>query len=233
MKRLFDILVSLAVLTVLAVPLLFIMLVLRLTGEGDVFYLQERIGRFGKPIFITKFATMLRDSPSLGTKDITLRDDPRVLPFGKVLRKTKVNELPQFWDVLVGKMSLVGWRPLMPAGFADYSPDVQQRIVLNRPGITGIGSLVFRDEESIVTRARDGDEDPREFYKSVVMPYKGALEVWYSEHAGLRTDIKILLATAVAVLRPGWYGFVRWFPAFPLPTDKHLSEAIGSIRSGD
>ncbi|HAN98538.1 MAG TPA: lipid carrier--UDP-N-acetylgalactosaminyltransferase [Planctomycetaceae bacterium] len=226
MKRLLDIIVSLAVLSVLVGPLLFVMLVLRLTGEGDIFYLQERIGRFGKPIFITKFATMLRNSPSLGTKDITLRDDPRVLPFGKLLRKTKVNELPQFWDVLVGKMSLVGWRPLMPAGFADYSSEVQQRIVLNRPGITGIGSLVFRDEESIVTRARDAGEDPREFYKSVIMQYKGSLEIWYSEHAGLMTDLKILVATAVAVLRPGWYGFVRWFRDFPPPTNEHLRHVI-------
>lgn len=230
MKRLFDIVVSATVLAILALPLLVVMVILRCTGEGHVFFLQERVGRHGKLMKITKFATMLKDSPSLGTKDITLQDDPRVLPFGKFLRKTKVNELPQFWDVLVGRMSLVGWRPLMPAGFADYSPEVQTCIVKNRPGITGIGSLVFRDEESIVTRARDAGEDPRLFYRDVVMPYKGLLEVWYSEHVGLITDLKILFATVVAVTKPGWFGFVKWFKGFPSPKNPHLREAIGFSR---
>ncbi|QDV26144.1 sugar transferase [Aureliella helgolandensis] len=227
LKRLLDIVVSGAILLVLALPLTIIIVILKLTGEHEAFYFQDRIGFLGKIIQVTKFATMVKDSPNLGTQDITLRNDPRVLPVGKFLRKTKLNEVPQFWDVFVGKLSLVGWRPLMPKGFADYPQHVQQEIVKVKPGLTGIGSLVFRDEEAIIARAETEGRDLRACYREDIMPYKGALEVWYVAHQGLWTDLKILVGTAVAVLKPGWTGYAKWLPNLPQPESSIIREYLG------
>lgn len=223
-KRLFDIFVSGIILLILAIPLAIVIAILKVTGEREAFYFQERVGFRGKRIKVTKLVTMVKDSPNIGTKDITLRNDPRVLPFGKFLRKTKINELPQFWDVFVGKLSLVGWRPLMLEGFAEYPEIVQKTIVNVRPGITGIGSLFFRDEEAIVGMAQDEGRDLRECYRRDIMPFKGALEMWYVEHQGLWTDLKIMLATALAVLRPNWRGFHAWFRDLPRPESKVVAD---------
>lgn len=226
LKRLFDILVSGTILLLLSPLLLAVIAILKLTGEREAFYFQDRIGFQGKKFKVTKFATMLKNAPNMGTGDITLRNDPRVLPAGKLLRKTKLNEVPQFWDVLVGKMSLVGWRPLMPQGFAEYSPQIQQEIVKVKPGLTGIGSLVFRDEETIISKAADEGRDLRGCYREDIMPYKGALEVWYVAHRGLWTDIKIMIATAFAVLRPGWTGYAQWFSGLPEPQSAIIREYL-------
>lgn len=233
MKRLFDICVSGCVLLVLAPLLLPVMALLRLTGEGEVFYLQQRMGYGGKLIWVTKLATMLKNSPSLGTGHITVKDDPRVLPLGKFLRKSKLNEMPQFWDVFVGKLSLVGWRPLMPTGFANYPAEVQQKIVQVKPGLTGIGSLVFRDEEAVLTAAQGDGRDLTEVYRDDIMPYKGALECWYVDHASFVTDVKILIATALAVLVPGWRGFWKWFPDLPNPQSPLLKAVLKVGVVGD
>ncbi len=225
-KRLMDIAVSACVLMVLALPLVFVIIVLKLTGEHEAFFFQERVGFLGKIIRVTKFVTMVKDAPNLGTQDITLRNDPRVLPVGKFLRKTKLNEVPQLWNVLIGTLSLVGWRPLMPQGFAEYSQFVQQEIVKVKPGLTGIGSLVFRDEESIITRAAAEGRDLRACYREDIMPYKGALEVWYVAHQGLWTDLKILFGTAIAVFRPGWTGYVNWFHDLPMPKSEIVRDTL-------
>ncbi len=161
LKRLFDLVISGTILLVFSLPLLIIIIILKLTGEREAFYLQERIGFRGEIIKVTKFATMLKDSPNLGTQDITLRNDPRVLPLGRLLRKAKLNEFPQFWDVFIGKLSLVGWRPLMPQGFATYPEHVQREIIRVKPGLTGIGSLVFRDEEAVISKAQEQGRDLR------------------------------------------------------------------------
>ncbi|GAB5404470.1 MAG: O-antigen biosynthesis protein WlbG [Aureliella sp.] len=227
LKRLFDILISGCVLLVLSPLLLLVIAILKLTGEREAFYFQERVGYLGKIFFVTKFVTMVKDSPNIGTKDITLRDDPRVLPVGKFLRKTKLNEVPQFWDVFVGKMSLVGWRPLMPEGFAEYAQSVQEEIVKVQPGLTGMGSLVFRDEEAIVSRAADEGRDLRACYREDIMPFKGRLEVWYANNRSLLTDFKVMFATAIAVLRPGWTGYFGWFRDFPQPESAIVREYLG------
>lgn len=227
LKRSLDILVSGMVLLILAVPLLIIVAILKLTGEHEAFYFQERVGYLGKIFKVTKFVTMVKNAPNLGTQDITLRNDPRVLPVGKFLRKTKLNEVPQFWDVLVGKMSLVGWRPLMPRGFADYPQHVQQEIVKVKPGLTGIGSLVFRDEESIIAMAEAEGRDLRACYQQDIMPYKGALEVWYVANRSMWVDVKIMLGTAIAVFRPGWTGYAQWFAELPQPQSAIVREHLG------
>lgn len=224
LKRIFDLVVSAMVLLVLALPLSIVIVVLKLTGEREAFYFQDRIGFMGKVFKVTKFVTMIKNSPNIGTQDITLRNDPRVLPVGKFLRKTKLNEVPQFWDVFVGKLSLVGWRPLMPQGFADYPKFVQEKIVFVKPGLTGIGSIVFRDEESIITKAQSMGRDLRTCYREDIMPFKGALECWYVDNHSLWVDTKILVATAIAVLMPGWKGYRGWFHGLPKPESSLVRE---------
>ncbi|QDT12261.1 sugar transferase [Planctomycetes bacterium K23_9] len=226
-KRAMDFFVSACVLLIVAAPLSVIIVILKLTGEHEAFYFQDRVGLSGKIIKVTKLVTMVKNSASMGTQDITLRNDPRVLPVGKLLRKTKLNEIPQFWDVLVGKLSLVGWRPLMPEGFADYSEDIQRRIVTVKPGITGLGSLFFRDEESIITAAATDGRDLRNCYRNDIMPYKGALEMWYVDHGSLVVDIKIMIATAIAVAMPSWKGFHRWFAGLPVPKSDIVRRQLG------
>ena len=224
LKRIFDLLVSGTILLLLALPLTIVIIILKLTGEREAFYFQDRVGYLGRIFKVTKFVTMLKNSPNMGTQDITLRNDPRVLPVGKFLRKTKLNEVPQFWDVFVGKLSLVGWRPLMPQGFADYPQPVQEKIVHVKPGLTGIGSIVFRDEESIIAKAQSMGRDLRSCYREDIMPFNGALECWYVDNHSFWVDIKILVATAVAVIRPNWKGYRSWFHGLPLPESALVRE---------
>lgn len=146
---------------------------------------------------IWKFATMMKNSPNIGTGEITLRNDPRVTKFGRLLRMTKINELPQIFNVFKGDMSIVGPRPLMEVSFKLYPEHVQQVIYNSKPGITGIGSLIFRDEEKIISDA----PDPQAMYASIY-PFKGALELWYQKNASLYTDAMIIFLTAWSILFP-------------------------------
>lgn len=215
LSRLFDVVVA-AVLLVLVLPLsLPIMAVLAVTGEGEVFYAQKRIGLGGRRFMLLKFATMLKDSPNLGTGTVTVAGDPRVLPVGRLLRKTKLNELPQLWNVLRGDMGLVGPRPLAEQDFAYYPPEVQEKIVRVRPGLTGIGSVVFRDEEALLAKS---ELPPIEAYRHEVAPYKGRLECWYVDHRSPWLDVKLLVLTVIAVLSPGNRSFERWLPDLPRAT---------------
>ncbi|HSZ55172.1 MAG TPA: sugar transferase [Tepidisphaeraceae bacterium] len=208
----FDIAVSGVALLVLAIPLLIVMLILRLTGEGEVWFLQERVGQGGRRFKVYKFATMRKDSEWTGSKDITLRNDSRVLPVGRFLRRGKINELPQVINIFIGDMSVVGWRPLMPKSFAYYPPHVQQQIIRGKPGLTGVGSIVFRDEEAITARAQ---KPPERVYAEDIAPYKGELELWYQRNQSFWLDVKIILLTALAVLRPKSRQYEKWLPNLP------------------
>ena len=212
MKRLLDVTVSAIALAILAIPFALIMLVLRFTGEGKVWYLQERVGQGGKRFKVFKFVTMREDSEYTGTRDITLRNDPRVLPVGRLLRKAKINELPQVINVLKGDMSLVGWRPLMPASFAYYPEPIRERIIKLKPGLTGLGSITFRDEEAIVANS---DKPPQRVYREDIAPYKGELELWYQENRSFWLDLKILLATVWAVAFPTDQRHLTWLGSLP------------------
>ena len=146
-KRLFDILLSGIAIIILSPLLIPVMIALKCTGEHYIFYGQTRIG-FGHKYFkIWKFATMLLNSPNMSGGLHTTRGDPRILPLGGFLRKTKINELPQIFNILLGDMSIVGPRPLVDKTFDPYPPEVKERIYSVRPGLTGIGSVVFRDED--------------------------------------------------------------------------------------
>ncbi len=232
-KRILEIMISGTVLVLGFLPLAVISILLKMTGEREVFFFQERMGKSGKVIYISKFVTMVKESPEIGTRDITIKNDPRVLPVGRFLRKSKLNEFPQFWDVFVGKLALVGWRPLMPKGFANYPKEVQQKLLTIKPGLTGLGSLFFRNEEAIVAIAQKQGLDLPCVYRNDIMPFKGALECWYVDNQSLWVDTKIVIATAFAVLRPNWKGYRNWFHGLPVPESSLIKEQFnGVVGSG-
>ena len=198
MKRFLDIVLSFLALVVLAPFLLPVVVILRFTGEGEVFYIQERAGRGGNSFGLYKFATMLKNSPNIGAGEITVRGDPRVLPFGKFLRKTKLNELPQLWNIFIGDMSVVGPRPMVLNTYAHYPEGARQKLNTIRPGLTGIGSIIFRDEERYLA---DRDE-PMEFYREHIIPYKSDLELWFVANNTLWSYIKIIFVPAWVVVFP-------------------------------
>ena len=198
-KRVLDILISVIAIVLLSPLLIPVMIGLKLTGEGYIFYYQKRIGYRNRYFNIIKFATMLKNSPNIGTGVITLRNDPRVLPMGKFLRKTKINELPQVFNVLLGDMSIVGPRPLVDKTFNAYPENVRYSIYNCKPGITGIGSVIFRDEEKLMSETK---QPPAEFYEKQIAPYKAELELWYQRHRSLWVDLQIMFLTVWAVIFP-------------------------------
>jgi lipopolysaccharide/colanic/teichoic acid biosynthesis glycosyltransferase len=214
-KRIIDFLLALIALLILSPILVVCIIILLLTGEHEIFYFQKRMGYKNKPFFIWKFATMLKNSENMGTGGNTLRNDPRVLSFGRFLRKSKINELPQIFNVLLGSMSVVGARPIMAGGFEWYSEEVKAKVYSTPPGITGIGSIVFRDEEKILSQGGD----PEEIYKTKIIPYKGALELWYQQHISFWVDIKIMILTVWVVVFPESNLHYKWFKDLPAKPD--------------
>ncbi len=198
MERFFDIILSGLALLVLLPMFIIVIFILKLTGEGEIFFLQERIGKDGKFFNLYKFATMLKDSPNLGTGTITTKEDPRVLPVGKFLRKTKINELPQLLNIFFGHMSVIGPRPLTPETFESYSDDIKEIIKTVKPGLSGIGSIIFRDEEEIM----DGEMATTNFYNNTIAPYKGSLEIWFVSNKSLYIYFVSIFVTIWAVINP-------------------------------
>ena len=214
MRRLFDLVISGFSILVLSPMLLPIILLLRITGEGEVFFSQERMGKGGSLFSLHKFATMLKDSPNIGSGTLTVQNDPRILPLGNFLRKTKINELPQLFNVFKGDMSIVGPRPQSPRNFSAFSEDVQKNIMLVSPGLTGLGSIFFSDEEAMLTSSVNHDE----FYDLVIMPYKGQLETWYVNHMTILIDLKIVYVTALKIIFPKLrLNLSKFFDGMPNP----------------
>jgi lipopolysaccharide/colanic/teichoic acid biosynthesis glycosyltransferase len=199
-KRLCDILLSAILLLILSPLLIPIMIGLKRTGERYIFYEQERIGFRNKKFPILKFATMLKDSPNMKGGVLTTKKDPRITPMGGFLRKSKINELPQLFNIFLGDMSFVGPRPVMEVSFNAYSVIVQKQIYNVKPGLTGIGSIVFRDEEKLITDSLTRGEDIWEFYSKKIYPFKGDLEIWYQHNQSLMIDFKIIIITAWVVV---------------------------------
>ena len=201
MTRFFDVLFSLLATIILLPFMIPIMIGLKLTGEHDIFYKQKRVGKGGKEFDLLKFATMLRDSPNLAGGLYTSENDPRILPMGKFLRKTKINELPQLLNILKGDMSVIGYRPQVKKQYDSYPEGVKQKIKKSRPGLSGIGPIVFRSEEQILQKF-DNYEERDEFYKNVITPYKGELESWYAEHKSIGLYFRLIFMTVEVVLNP-------------------------------
>lgn len=198
-KYIFDKLFSLFLTVLISPLLLLIILILFLFNEKDIFYLQNRVGFSNQTFRIIKFTTMTKNSEKSPDGSVVLRNDPRVTRIGKFLRITKLNELPQIFNVLIGEMSFVGPRPLTKSGFELYTSDVQSSIYQSKPGITGIASIIFRDEEKLVSESRLA---PMDFYIKYIFPYKGQLEQWYNENRSLWVDFIILFLTGFKIIVP-------------------------------
>ena len=192
-KRAFDVVCSALGLLVLSPVLLACAALVGLTSPGGVLFRQERIGKDGKPFTIYKFRTMRKDNVGL---KITTSGDSRITPVGKVLRKTKLDELPQLWNVLKGDMSFVGPRPEVRE-YTDLYDEEQRQVLLVRPGITGLASIRFRNENEIL----DASDDPNRTYIEEVMSQKIALDLKYIPHASVIYDIRLILETLVTVVR--------------------------------
>jgi lipopolysaccharide/colanic/teichoic acid biosynthesis glycosyltransferase len=229
-KRTLDILLSFLGLLLIFPISVVIVVILKLTGEGEVFYLQERMGYNNKSFYIYKFATMLKNSHNIGNKTITVRNDPRITKFGRILRITKINELPQILNVLKGDMSLVGPRPLLISSFYKYTPEVQELIYRNKPGITGIGSLIFRDEELLVTTYKKLDKNPLDYYRLYIYPYKGNLEQWYYYNQSLVVDFKILFLTFWSLINRNSQIVYKTFNELPKKPDTLTLEGIKNLQ---
>jgi len=199
-KRCIDIVVSLLGLLVFLPFGLVIVVILKLSGEGEVFFRQPRVGKGGRTFGLLKFATMLKDSPNMGTGLLTVQDDPRVLPFGRFLRKAKLNEVPQLLNILAGDMSVIGPRPQAVPHFMLFPEHVRTEITKVRPGLSGIGSIVFRDEERLLN---SNSGSVTETYASEISLYKGELEVWYVKNQTLWVDFLLFVLTAWVIVFPG------------------------------
>ena len=196
-KRAFDVIVSGATLAVLSPALAVIAaLVKRDDPSGPVLFTQERVGRGGMPFRIHKFRTMRPDSPGL---QVTSDGDPRVTRIGAILRKTKLDELPQLWDVFVGRMSLVGPRPEVPKYVGLWPEQLRDLILSVRPGITDPASVRWRNESEELAQAAD----PEAHYVEVLLPQKAAMYAEYVRTRSLLGDLRVLIATAWAVVARG------------------------------
>jgi lipopolysaccharide/colanic/teichoic acid biosynthesis glycosyltransferase len=195
MERFFDVFLSGLAIIIFTPILVPVMVILKLTGEGEIFFEQARVGKDKVPFQLLKFVTMLRNSENMGAGTVTLKNDSRVLPFGKFLRKTKLNELPQLFNIFKGDMSVIGPRPLHKKQFSFYSEEHQDIIASTMPGLSGVGSIVFRDEERIL----QSNGDPDVTYKQKISPVKGTLEKWYVENKSIYLYFKLILLTIIAV----------------------------------
>jgi lipopolysaccharide/colanic/teichoic acid biosynthesis glycosyltransferase len=219
--RVLDLAFSLAALLALSPLLLLLAFALRFTGEGEVFYRQVRIGMGGREFKLLKFASMMKNSPAMGSGELTLHNDPRVLPLGRILRKTKLNELPQLLNIVAGDLSLIGPRPQTHRYHNCYTPADRAWIDTIRPGLSGVGSILFRDEETLLSKVAD----PVAFDDQVIMPYKGKVERWFAEHQSVGLYFELIFTTILVVLWPSWglhRRLLRRVPAPPAALSKLL-----------
>ena len=223
-ERFFDVFFSILALLVLSPLIVLVVLILKFSGEGEIFFLQERIGKGGKVFKLLKFATMLKDSPNIGSGTVTMKGDPRVLPAGKFLRKTKINELPQLLNILFGDMSVVGPRPLTAQTFGFYSFETQDIIKTVRPGLSGIGSIIFRGEEEFMHGALASVD----FYDNIIAPYKGSLEEWFVSNKGIYIYFLAIFITVWTVVFPSTKIAWRIFIDLPEPPAE-LKQALNFV----
>ena len=188
-KRVFDLIASAMGLILVSPLMLLIALLIKLHDGGPIFFLQERIGRYGKPFRIYKFRTMVTNAEQRGPS-LTTSNDPRITPIGRLLRKYKLDELPQLINVLKGEMSLVGPRPEIRRYVEMFANEYQQ-ILQIRPGITDFASIQYRNENELLANTDNAEHT----YVSVIMPHKIQLAQEYLQNINLITDLKVIMKT--------------------------------------
>ena len=211
-KRIFDIMGAIFLLCILS-PLIVLTSFLLLLLNGNVIYAKPRIGFQSKSFTILKFVTMIPNSHNMTYGTMTIGNDPRITPIGRILRKLKIDELPQLWNVIKGDMSFIGPRPLDQSEFDCYVTEVKNKIYSVKPGITGIGSIIFRNEDKILSNP---SVSPSILYKELIAPYKGQLELWYLENQSFYVDFMLLILTVVAIFAPNNVLVYKVFPSLPV-----------------
>ncbi len=205
-KRIFDILVAL-LLTALLLPVAFIVACLiKLESHGPIFFKQARTGRYEQPFYILKFRTMRHESKGL---NITACGDDRITRIGKVLRKTKLDEIPQLVNVLKGEMSIVGPRPEVVSHLQHYHMSVRNIIFSERPGITDLASLLYIHEERLLAESNN----PVQTYFEVILPEKNRLRVRHIVQQSILFDLKVIIWTALKII------FRNHMPIIDCPVD--------------
>lgn len=194
MKRTFDLICSVTLITVLAVPLLIISIFIKITMPGPVFFIQERVGWHGNIFKLIKFRTM-KVAMGKGMGSFDAGDSSRITPLGGILRKTKIDELPQLFNVLAGNMSIVGPRPEVKI-WTEVYPEQWKIVHLIKPGVTDEASIIFRNEEEILRKSLN----PNETYKNQILPQKLELYIKYVYHQSFFGDLKIILRTIKHVI---------------------------------
>ncbi len=195
-KRISDCLLA-AMGLILALPLMAVIaLLIKLDSPGSVFFAHERVGRHGRKFKVLKFRTMVQDAPKLGGA-ITAEHDPRITRIGRLLRATKLDELPQLWNVLKGEMSLVGPRPEVERYVQLWEPELRELVLSVRPGITGLTQIRYRHEERLLAQ----QPDPEKYYREVLLPLKLASDAAYVRRRSLLFDFYLLLRTFVALFQ--------------------------------
>lgn len=192
MKRMFDIFLAMIAILVLLPVLLLIALLIKLTMPGPVLFNQTRIGRKARPFKIYKFRSM---KPSSSNNSITLSNDSRITPLGSFIRQSKLDELPQLFNIIKGDMSIVGPRPDVPE-YYDTLTGSGQIIWDLRPGLTGLDSIVYPNEQTILSR----QPNPKEYYNTVLWPHKVSLNLWYAQNRNFYMDLKIIVNTATVLI---------------------------------
>jgi lipopolysaccharide/colanic/teichoic acid biosynthesis glycosyltransferase len=227
-KRLLDIVGSALGLLLLLPVLVIIAVIIKLDSPGPIFFRQERIGLRGRSFSIFKFRSMVVGAARAGTA-LTVRGDTRITRAGVFLRRTKLDELPQLINVLVGDMSIVGPRPEVPEFMKFYTPDQQAIMYSMRPGITDYAAILFHDESSLL----NGERDPIDVYRREIMPAKFAYYERYSREIGLLNDLRIILATLLLLVAgrvPHWLG-VKYRPRQSLSRTGQVNVNLESNRS--
>jgi lipopolysaccharide/colanic/teichoic acid biosynthesis glycosyltransferase len=194
-KRLLDVICAITGLTVLSPLLVVAAIAVKCTSKGPALFGQERIGKDGVPFKIWKFRSMVSNADKIGPL-ITASGDSRITPIGRLLRQSKIDELPQFWNVLIGNMSVVGPRPELPFYVRDYTPE-QRQVLVVRPGITDPAALEYRHEEAVLAKAADRER----FYRDVLLPRKLGMNLEYIRKLSFRYDVALILRTVGAIFR--------------------------------
>ena len=215
MIRFFDFFLSLIAIIILSPLILSIIFLLKITGEGEIFFFQERVGMNNKVFKLYKFATMLKNSPLIGSGEVTIKNDPRVLPFGKFLRMTKINELPQLVNVIKGQMSLIGPRPQTRRCFEAFPSDIQNILIKMKPGLSGIGPILTRSEDQML----QSSENVINLYDNELAPYKGKIEVWYLDKQRISIYFILIFFTMWIIFFPKSNLLWKTFRDLPAPPD--------------